>query len=57
MPFYLQALQYDGYGKDLIKHYKCSPDAWAQLVMHLAFFNMEGSVHLFLPPLDILSTS
>ena len=37
-----QALQYGGYGKDLIKHYKCSPDAWAQLVMHLAFFNMEG---------------
>ncbi|KAL7417765.1 acyltransferase ChoActase/COT/CPT [Mrakia frigida] len=38
----LEALQYGGYGKDLIKHYKCSPDAWAQLVMHLAFFNMEG---------------
>lgn len=38
----LEVLQYDAYGKDLIKHYKCSPDAWAQLVKHLAFYAMEG---------------
>lgn len=33
-------LHYEGYGKDLMKKCKVSPDAWAQLVKQLAFYKM-----------------
>ncbi|EJU03250.1 acyltransferase ChoActase/COT/CPT [Dacryopinax primogenitus] len=33
----MRVLHYTAYGSDLIKSYKCSPDAWAQLVMQLAW--------------------
>ncbi|KAG9035876.1 Carnitine O-acetyltransferase mitochondrial [Tulasnella sp. JGI-2019a] len=36
----LEVLHYEGYGKDSIKKYKASPDAWAQLVKQLAFHKM-----------------
>ena len=35
-------LHYEGYGKNQIKHFKASPDAWAQLVKQLAFQKMFG---------------
>jgi carnitine O-acetyltransferase len=38
----LHVLHYEGYGKDLIKKFKASPDAWAQLVKQLAFHRMFG---------------
>ncbi|TFK69544.1 acyltransferase ChoActase/COT/CPT [Pluteus cervinus] len=38
----LEVLNYEGYGKDLIKKFKVSPDAWAQLVKQLAFHKMFG---------------
>jgi carnitine O-acetyltransferase len=37
-----QVLQYEGYGKEYIKTFKASPDAWAQLVKQLAFHKMFG---------------
>lgn len=40
----LAVLQYDGYGKDLIKSFKTSPDSFTQLVMGLAFYKMKGEV-------------
>lgn len=40
----LAVLEYAGYGKDTIKTYKTSPDSYAQLVMGLAFYKMEGRV-------------
>lgn len=36
----IQVLHYEGYGKDYIKKFKASPDAWAQLVKQLAFHKM-----------------
>ncbi|KAF9071215.1 acyltransferase ChoActase/COT/CPT [Rhodocollybia butyracea] len=36
----LHVLHYEGYGKNYIKKFKASPDAWAQLVKHLAFYKM-----------------
>jgi hypothetical protein len=33
-------LHYEGYGKNYIKKFKASPDAWAQLVKQLAFHKM-----------------
>ncbi|KAJ3733326.1 acyltransferase ChoActase/COT/CPT [Lentinula guzmanii] len=36
----LHVLHYQGYGKDYIKKFKASPDAWAQLVKQLAFHKM-----------------
>jgi carnitine O-acetyltransferase len=36
----LHVLHYEGYGKDYIKKFKASPDAWAQLVKQLAFHKM-----------------
>jgi len=36
----LRVLQYEGYGKDYIKKFKASPDAWAQLVKQLAYYKM-----------------
>ena len=38
----LQVLHYDAYGKNLIKQFKTSPDAWAQLVKQLAFHKFKG---------------
>lgn len=40
--FLLQVLHYEGYGKNLIKKFKASPDAWAQLVKQLAYQKMFG---------------
>ncbi|GAA5896780.1 hypothetical protein JCM6882_005033 [Rhodosporidiobolus microsporus] len=40
----LAVLEYAGYGKDQIKLYKTSPDSYAQLVMGLAYYRMEGTV-------------
>lgn len=33
---------YQGYGKGLIKKFKCSPDAYVQMVIQLAYFKMYG---------------
>ncbi|KAF9443518.1 acyltransferase ChoActase/COT/CPT [Macrolepiota fuliginosa MF-IS2] len=38
----LHVLHYEGYGKNLMKHFKFSPDAWVQLVKQLAFHKMFG---------------
>lgn len=38
----LRVLHYEGYGKNLIKKFKASPDAWAQLVKQLAFHKLNG---------------
>ena len=38
----LQVLHYDAYGKNLIKQFKISTDAWAQLVKQLAFYKFKG---------------
>ncbi|KAJ7505179.1 acyltransferase ChoActase/COT/CPT [Mycena galericulata] len=38
----LHVLHYEGYGKDAIKGFGASPDAWAQLVKQLAFHKMCG---------------
>ena len=38
----LRVLHYDAYGKDIIKEFKLSPDAWAQLVKQLAFYKFKG---------------
>jgi carnitine O-acetyltransferase len=35
-------LHYEGYGKDAIKPFRASPDAWAQLLKQLAFQKMFG---------------
>ena len=40
----LSVLEYSGYGKVVIKKYKTSPDSYAQLVMGLAYYKMEGKV-------------
>ncbi|KAG9315613.1 Choline/Carnitine o-acyltransferase-domain-containing protein [Chiua virens] len=36
----MEVLHYEGYGKELMKTLKVSPDAWAQLVKQLAFHKM-----------------
>ncbi|KJZ78122.1 hypothetical protein HIM_02759 [Hirsutella minnesotensis 3608] len=33
---------YQGYGKGLIKQFKCSPDAYVQMIIQLAYFKMYG---------------
>ncbi|KAG5653662.1 hypothetical protein H0H81_011622 [Sphagnurus paluster] len=38
----LHVLHYEAYGKNAIKTHKVSPDAWAQLTKHLAFWKMKG---------------
>lgn len=38
----MEVLHYEGYGKEHIKKFKASPDAWAQLVKQLAFHKMFG---------------
>jgi carnitine O-acetyltransferase len=38
----LRVLHYNVYGKNFIKQFKISPDAWAQLVKQLAFYKFKG---------------
>jgi carnitine O-acetyltransferase len=38
----LRVLHYDVYGKNFIKQFKISPDAWAQLVKQFAFYKFKG---------------
>jgi carnitine O-acetyltransferase len=38
----LRVLQYLAYGKNLIKKFKCSPDAYVQMIIQLAYFKMYG---------------
>jgi carnitine O-acetyltransferase len=38
----LRVLHYDAYGKDFIKQFRMSPDAWAQLVKQLVFYKLKG---------------
>ncbi|KAG5923851.1 hypothetical protein E4U61_002314 [Claviceps capensis] len=33
---------YQGYGKSLIKQFKCSPDAYVQMLIQLAYYKMYG---------------
>lgn len=35
-----QMVHFTGYGKEAIKTYKASPDAWVQMIKQLAFYNM-----------------
>jgi carnitine O-acetyltransferase len=38
----LRVQAYQGYGKGLIKRFKCSPDAYVQMIIQLAYFKMYG---------------
>ncbi|SPC63476.1 probable carnitine O-acetyltransferase, mitochondrial precursor [Ustilago sp. UG-2017b] len=38
----LSVLDFQGYGKGAIKKFKCSPDAWVQMVIQLAYYKMYG---------------
>lgn len=38
----LRVLRYEGYGKGLIKRFGCSPDAYVQMVIQLAYYRMFG---------------
>lgn len=38
----LAVFQYHGYGKNLIKKFKASPDAFMQMIIQLAYFKMFG---------------
>ncbi|KAF8532833.1 acyltransferase ChoActase/COT/CPT [Trichophaea hybrida] len=38
----LRVLQYLGYGKNLIKKFRCSPDAYVQMLIQLAYYKMYG---------------
>lgn len=38
----LRVQAYQAYGKGLIKKFKCSPDAYVQMVIQLAYFKMYG---------------
>lgn len=38
----LRVLAYQGYGKGLIKKFKCSPDAYVQMIIQLAYYKMYG---------------
>ncbi|CAO3616295.1 unnamed protein product [Cunninghamella echinulata] len=38
----MTVLAYQGYGKNLIKKFKCSPDGFAQMVIQLAYYKMFG---------------
>ncbi|CAZ82201.1 unnamed protein product [Tuber melanosporum] len=42
LPEPLKVLAYLGYGKGLIKKFKCSPDAYVQMVIQLAYYKMYG---------------
>jgi carnitine O-acetyltransferase len=38
----LACLEFSGYGKGAIKKFKCSPDAWVQMLIQLAYYKMFG---------------
>lgn len=38
----LKVLQFENYGKDVIKKHKVSPDAWIQIIKQLAYGKMTG---------------
>ncbi|KAI5785026.1 carnitine acetyl transferase [Peziza echinospora] len=38
----LKVQRYQGYGKNLIKQFKCSPDAYVQMIIQLAYYKMYG---------------
>ena len=38
----LKVQDYRGYGKGLIKKFKCSPDAYVQMIIQLAYYRMYG---------------
>ncbi|KAG0361784.1 Carnitine O-acetyltransferase mitochondrial [Podila minutissima] len=38
----LYVQNYEGYGKGLIKKFKCSPDAYVQMIIQLAYYKMHG---------------
>lgn len=38
----LAILDFSGYGKGAIKKFKCSPDAWVQMTIQLAYYKMMG---------------
>ena len=38
----LAILEFAGYGKGAIKKFKCSPDAWVQMTIQLAYYKMFG---------------
>jgi len=38
----LRVQAYQGYGKGLIKKFKCSPDGYVQMIIQLAYFKMYG---------------
>ncbi|KAH6635195.1 acyltransferase ChoActase/COT/CPT [Chaetomium sp. MPI-SDFR-AT-0129] len=38
----LAVQSYQGYGKGLIKKFKCSPDAYVQMIIQLAYFKLYG---------------
>lgn len=38
----LRVLAFHGYGKGLIKKFRCSPDAYVQMIIQLAYFKMYG---------------
>ncbi|KAI8838924.1 acyltransferase ChoActase/COT/CPT [Chytridium lagenaria] len=40
----LKAVVWEGYGKNLIKKFQVSPDAFAQMAIQLAYFKMYGKV-------------
>ncbi|ODV66270.1 acyltransferase ChoActase/COT/CPT [Hyphopichia burtonii NRRL Y-1933] len=39
-----EVFQYYGYGKNLIKQFKVSPDAYVQMLIQLAYYKMTGKV-------------
>ncbi|KAI5949866.1 CAT2 [Candida jiufengensis] len=39
-----EIFQHYGYGKGLIKKFKCSPDAYVQMLMQLAYYKLTGKV-------------
>lgn len=45
----LEVLQWDKYGKEWIKKFKVSPDAWAQMVKQLAFYKFKVRFHSSYP--------
>lgn len=38
----LRVQAYQGYGKGMIKKFKCSPDAYVQMIIQLAYYKMYG---------------
>jgi len=40
--FELRVMLYQGYGADIIKTFKSSPDAWAQMMIQLAYYKFYG---------------